>query len=796
MSLRELIILLLGLAIVGIILRGLYVALQARRGQLRIAIDKNIPTEIDLEALELAELPSGGARVVSRESADDESPVLASLDAANQRAESLSLGVEDEAVPVLMDSVEVGQVAQIDTAASNTTHDDERSLNDDQGDDWDSERDHEPEDYWAGEQDNKREDEADFVNAGAATPENVFEAGRIAGEPDSMSQRGESPAAVTSQDLFDDEPGEKQDPRIGDLPSYEAATANAHGESADEYDGYDDYDNNNNDDYDEVAPAESRDEIGIDTPTVAQGLGDTDAVTEPMAAEHPDDVLFDYDNEEADEHDRGEAYKDDTYEDEAYEDEAYEDDEETEGGSVFLSGHAHVERIPPADSHGEAQEPVKEEIFFERSRAKTGEESYAQDYEDVYEGAHTGTQDQTYDDEDDDIDADDAHEIVDQSSSSEDEFAEFSMTAGERIGGNPNTEKQAGLFDQFDESEQAALADRGKTQKKPSLFAALKRRFTATDADNEELSASSPVQPNAASEQSAELDLVDPPKDTFAESITESTAESVAGDTEEYVAAPAQATEPAGRIQPVPESPSEQPAVAADSQFNERDTLGWDETEDSEPATDWGIAHEEPAVTQDNNLFEDIEAEATQASHDSRQIDWAGTAKSEPRQQSPVSQPSEIKQQTPAAQPSEVIVLNVVARGGREFRGDDLLEVLITSGLKFGEMNIFHQRFRGTNNGPVIFSVANILNPGTFDLNSIHEFSTVGVSLFLALPSPINNLEAFDLMLGVAQRIQEELDGELKDDHRNVMTAQTIEHYRQRIRDFELRQLKAAGGRA
>ena len=791
MSLRELIILLLGLAIVGIILRGLYVALQARRGQLRIAIDKNIPTEIDLEALELAELPSGGARVVSRESADDESPVLASLDAANQRAESLSLGVEDEAVPVLMDSVEVGQVAQIDTAASNTTHDDERSLNDDQGDDWDSERDHEPEDYWAGEQDNKREDEADFVNAGAATPENVFEAGRIAGEPDSMSQRGESPAAVTSQDLFDDEPGEKQDPRIGDLPSYEAATANAHGESADEYDGYDDYDNNNNDDYDEVAPAESRDEIGIDTPTVAQGLGDTDAGTEPMAAEHPDDVLFDYDNEEADEHDRGEAYKDDTYEDEAY-----EDDEETEGGSVFLSGHAHVERIPPADSHGEAQEPVKEEIFFERSRAKTGEESYAQDYEDVYEGAHTGTQDQTYDDEDDDIDADDAHEIVDQSSSSEDEFAEFSMTAGERIGGNPNTEKQAGLFDQFDESEQAALADRGKTQKKPSLFAALKRRFTATDADNEELSASSPVQPNAASEQSAELDLVDPPKDTFAESITESTVESVAGDTEEYVAAPAQATEPAGRIQSVPESPSEQPAVAADSQFNERDTLGWDETEDSEPATDGGSAHEEPAVTQDNNVFEDSEAEATQASHDSRQIDWASTAKSEPRQQSPVSQPSEIKQQTPAAQSSEVIVLNVVARGGREFRGDDLLEVLITSGLKFGEMNIFHQRFRGTNNGPVIFSVANILNPGTFDLISIHEFSTVGVSLFLALPSPINNLEAFDLMLGVAQRIQEELDGELKDDHRNVMTAQTIEHYRQRIRDFELRQLKAAGGRA
>ena len=64
MSLRELIILLLGLAIIGIILRGLFVALQARRGQLRMAIDKNIPADVDLDALELAELPSGGARVV------------------------------------------------------------------------------------------------------------------------------------------------------------------------------------------------------------------------------------------------------------------------------------------------------------------------------------------------------------------------------------------------------------------------------------------------------------------------------------------------------------------------------------------------------------------------------------------------------------------------------------------------------------------------------------------------------------------------------------------------------------
>ncbi|MDP6652536.1 MAG: cell division protein ZipA [Gammaproteobacteria bacterium] len=159
----------------------------------------------------------------------------------------------------------------------------------------------------------------------------------------------------------------------------------------------------------------------------------------------------------------------------------------------------------------------------------------------------------------------------------------------------------------------------------------------------------------------------------------------------------------------------------------------------------------------------------------------------------PQAEYTEAPQET--MQPSEVFVINVMAREGRAFAGHDLLQVLITAGLKFGEMGIFHQRFGNDNNGPVVFSVANILNPGTFDLNNMDSFSTLGISLFLALPAAINSQDAFEQMLTVAQQIQGALDGELKDDHRNVMTAQTIEHYRQRIKDFELRQLKSASSR-
>jgi cell division protein ZipA len=63
------------------------------------------------------------------------------------------------------------------------------------------------------------------------------------------------------------------------------------------------------------------------------------------------------------------------------------------------------------------------------------------------------------------------------------------------------------------------------------------------------------------------------------------------------------------------------------------------------------------------------------------------------------------------------------------------------------------------------------------------------VSLFLALPVETGSyMEAFDAMLATAKGIAEQLQGELKDENRSVLTGQTVEHYRERIRDFSRRQ--------
>ena len=47
-------------------------------------------------------------------------------------------------------------------------------------------------------------------------------------------------------------------------------------------------------------------------------------------------------------------------------------------------------------------------------------------------------------------------------------------------------------------------------------------------------------------------------------------------------------------------------------------------------------------------------------------------------------------------------------------------------------------------------------------------------------------MKAFEQMLATANTIRQALEGDLKDEQRSVFTRQTMEHCRQRIRDFEL----------
>lgn len=157
-----------------------------------------------------------------------------------------------------------------------------------------------------------------------------------------------------------------------------------------------------------------------------------------------------------------------------------------------------------------------------------------------------------------------------------------------------------------------------------------------------------------------------------------------------------------------------------------------------------------------------------------------------PRSNNPASSSSSVKELPPA---EEVLVISVISRDEGGFKGPALLQNILESGLRFGEMDIFHRHESMAGHGEVLFSMANAVKPGVFDLDDIDHFSTRAVSFFLGLPGPRHPKQAFDVMVAAARKLAHELNGELKDDQRSVLTAQTIEHYRQRIVEFERRAL-------
>jgi cell division protein ZipA len=117
----------------------------------------------------------------------------------------------------------------------------------------------------------------------------------------------------------------------------------------------------------------------------------------------------------------------------------------------------------------------------------------------------------------------------------------------------------------------------------------------------------------------------------------------------------------------------------------------------------------------------------------------------------------------------------------QRYEGAKLLESLLAESLQHGKYGIFH-RLHADN---IVFSVASMVEPGTFDLEKMSETMYPGITMFTQLPGPVPGMHALNELIACARRLQANLGGTLQDERGVPLTVHRIERMRQEVREFE-----------
>jgi cell division protein ZipA len=139
----------------------------------------------------------------------------------------------------------------------------------------------------------------------------------------------------------------------------------------------------------------------------------------------------------------------------------------------------------------------------------------------------------------------------------------------------------------------------------------------------------------------------------------------------------------------------------------------------------------------------------------------------------------------PPINPDKIVAMRMAARAGSLMAADAVVLLLRELGLRHGKFGIFHRHLPDAE-GPPLFSVASMTEPGSFDLSKVRETQLPGVTLFMVLPGPVDPLQAFDEMVEVARALARELEGELLDESGSTWSVQRERYIREELIRYRL----------
>jgi len=129
----------------------------------------------------------------------------------------------------------------------------------------------------------------------------------------------------------------------------------------------------------------------------------------------------------------------------------------------------------------------------------------------------------------------------------------------------------------------------------------------------------------------------------------------------------------------------------------------------------------------------------------------------------------------------KVVALRVAA-GAQQISGERLNDWFASHDLRFGKYDIYH---RYDEHGDTLFSVASMVEPGSFDRASMLDTEYPGVSFFLQLPNAADGTAAFDEMLACAHALQKDFFCSLYGERNAPLTPDLAERMRDGVADFQ-----------
>jgi len=131
-----------------------------------------------------------------------------------------------------------------------------------------------------------------------------------------------------------------------------------------------------------------------------------------------------------------------------------------------------------------------------------------------------------------------------------------------------------------------------------------------------------------------------------------------------------------------------------------------------------------------------------------------------------------------------IVIIRLVAIDNSLYGGDVVIDILEKHGLRIDKSGVFN--FHKNETEEITFSAASLIEPGVFEIDKIFNQKIPGISFFMTLPLPIDEIEAFDEMFSVIKKISISLKGELLDENGSSLSIQRERYIREQVIEYLL----------